>query len=88
MYVGDGTERRGATVHRCSWSNDWLAPTDPAIEDWIYTEVNPVLDALGGSPLFMAKSLDTDARAARGFAASDSNDRTGRSSTQLRCRPR
>lgn len=63
MYVGDVPERRGATVHRYSWSKDWPDPTDPAIEDWVCGEVNPVLDALGGSPLLVAKSLGTDAAA-------------------------
>jgi hypothetical protein len=61
MYVGEVAARRGAKVHRYSWSKDWPDPTDPAIEDWVRGEVAPVLDALGGSPLLVAKSLGTDA---------------------------
>jgi hypothetical protein len=61
MYVGDVAEERGATVHRLSWSQDWPDPYQPEIEGWVRAEVTPRLEALGGSPLLIGKSLGTDA---------------------------
>lgn len=63
MYAGDVAQWRGATVHRHSWSRDWTNPSDPEIENWVRGEVTPVVDALGGEPLLIGKSLGTDAAA-------------------------
>jgi hypothetical protein len=59
MYAGDVAERRGAAVHRYSWSHKPPMPLGPAIEGWVCGEVIPVLDAVGGSPLLIGKSLGT-----------------------------
>jgi len=63
MYAGDVAERRGATVHRHSWSKEPPSPTDPQVEGWVCDEVSPLLDALGGRPLLIAKSLGANAAA-------------------------
>jgi hypothetical protein len=63
MYAGDVAERRGAEVHRHSWSTDWPQPLDHHIEDWVRGELVPVLDTVGGHPLLIAKSLGTNAAA-------------------------
>jgi hypothetical protein len=61
MYAGAVAERRGATVHRHSWSQEPPNPFEPEIEGWVRAEVTPPLDAVGGSPLLIAKSLGTNA---------------------------
>jgi hypothetical protein len=61
MYAGDVAERRGAAVHRLSWSEQPPDPFQPEIESWVYGEVTPRLDPLGGRPLLIAKSLGTNA---------------------------
>jgi hypothetical protein len=61
MFAGDVAERRGATVHRHSWSQPPPAPFEPEVEAWVCREVAPVLDPLGGNPLLIAKSLGTNA---------------------------
>jgi pimeloyl-ACP methyl ester carboxylesterase len=61
MYCGDVAERRGATVHRCSWSEEPPKPFEPEVEAWVQNEVAPLLDAIGGTPLLIAKSLGTNA---------------------------
>jgi len=61
MYAGAVAERRGATVHRHSWSQEPPKPFDPEVEGWVCGEVTPLLDAVGGSPLLIAKSLGTNA---------------------------
>src|SRR5262245_42017155 len=61
MYAGDVAERRGAALHRYSWSREPAAPFEPAVEGWVRGEVTPLLDALGGSPLLIGKSLGTNA---------------------------
>lgn len=63
MYAGDVAERRGATVHRHSWSQESPSPFDPPIEQWVCDQVTPLLDRLGGRPLLVAKSLGTNAAA-------------------------
>jgi pimeloyl-ACP methyl ester carboxylesterase len=63
MYAGDVAERRGATVHRYSWSQEPGKPFQPEIEGWVCGEVAPLLDTLGGRPLLIAKSLGTNAAA-------------------------
>jgi pimeloyl-ACP methyl ester carboxylesterase len=63
MYAGAVAERRGATVHRHAWSQEPPEPSVPDIEEWVRGEVTPVLDAVGGSPLLIAKSLGTNAAA-------------------------
>jgi pimeloyl-ACP methyl ester carboxylesterase len=59
MYAADVAERRGATVHRHSWSRQ---PAQ-ASEEWVRAEVGPLLDTIGGRPLVIAKSLGTSAAA-------------------------
>jgi hypothetical protein len=61
MYAGAVAERRGAAVHRHSWSQKPPDPFEPEIERWVRGEVTPLLDAIGGSPLLIAKSLGTNA---------------------------
>lgn len=61
MYAGAVAERRGATVHRHSWSQRPPNPFEPEIEGWVRADVSPVLDAVGGRPLLIAKSLGTNA---------------------------
>jgi hypothetical protein len=61
MYAGDVAERRGAAVHRHEWSGRYPDPFQPPIEGWVCRDVVPVLDAIGGRPLLIAKSLGTNA---------------------------
>jgi hypothetical protein len=61
MYAGAVAERRGAAVHRHSWSQEPPGPFEPQVEGWVYSEVSPLLGALGGRPLLIAKSLGTNA---------------------------
>jgi hypothetical protein len=63
MYAGDVAERRGATVHRHSWSQEPPGPSDPQVQGWVCDEVSPLLDSLGGRPLLIAKSLGANAAA-------------------------
>ena len=57
MYAGAVAERRGAKLHRHVWAQKPTDPFEPEIEGWVRTEVTPLLDAVGGSPLLIAKSL-------------------------------
>lgn len=59
MYAGDVAQRRGATVHRHSWSQRFTVPWGPQIEEWVRGEVAAVLDGLPGDPLLIGKSLGT-----------------------------
>jgi pimeloyl-ACP methyl ester carboxylesterase len=61
MYAGDVAERRGATVHRHSWTGEFPHPNQPEIESWVGAEVGPVIDAAGDRPLLIGKSLGTNA---------------------------
>jgi len=61
MYAGDVADRREATVHRHSWSQQPSQPSDPPIEGWVRAEISPLLNAVGGRPLLIAKSLGTNA---------------------------
>ncbi len=61
MYAAAVAERRGATVHRHSWSEQPTRPFEPDIEAWVCNEIRPVLDAVGGTPLVIAKSLGSHA---------------------------
>jgi pimeloyl-ACP methyl ester carboxylesterase len=63
MYAGAVATRRGATVHRHSWTQEPPDPFQAAAESWVCAEVSHVLDAVGGSPLLVAKSLGTYAAA-------------------------
>jgi hypothetical protein len=63
MYAGAVATRRGATVHRHSWSQQPQNHFAPETERWVCAEVGQVLDAVGGSPLLIAKSLGTYAAA-------------------------
>lgn len=66
MYAGDVAERRGAAVHRHSWTEPPHLPTDPEVEAWVCGEVRTVLDTVGEAPLLIGKSLGT---CAAGLAA-------------------
>jgi hypothetical protein len=48
-------------VHRYSWSQEPPKPFEPEVEAWVQDEVSPLLDAIGGTPLLIAKSLGTNA---------------------------
>jgi pimeloyl-ACP methyl ester carboxylesterase len=61
MYAGSVAARRGATVHRHSWTREPSDPFVPEIENWVRAEVVPLLDVVGGRPLLIAKSLGTNA---------------------------
>jgi hypothetical protein len=61
MYAGGVAERRGATMHRHWWSQQPSEPFQPTIESWVCSEIGPLLDGVGGSPLLIAKSLGTNA---------------------------
>jgi hypothetical protein len=59
LYAGAVAEGRGATVHRLAWSQEPPNPFGPEIEGWVRAEVTRALDAVGGSPLLIGKSLGT-----------------------------
>ncbi|HEX6871956.1 MAG TPA: alpha/beta hydrolase [Micromonosporaceae bacterium] len=61
MYSGDVAERRGAAIHRHTWSAEPPDFTKPGIEDWVCGEVAPMLERIEGSPLLIGKSLGTNA---------------------------
>jgi pimeloyl-ACP methyl ester carboxylesterase len=63
MYAGDVAERRGAAVHRHSWSEEPPKPFEREVEGWVCGEVARVLESVGGSPLLIGKSLGTNAAA-------------------------
>ena len=59
MYAGAVAGRRGATVHRHSWSHEPPDPFGAEIDGWVRAEIGPILDAIGGRPLMIGKSLGT-----------------------------
>ena len=61
MYTGDVAERRGATVHRHVWAPDPPDLRGEEIEDWVRADAMPLLDAVGGTPLVLGKSLGSNA---------------------------
>ncbi|RLP89495.1 alpha/beta hydrolase [Micromonospora sp. BL4] len=63
MYAGDVAEQRGAAVHRHSWSEEPARPDAPEIESWVLGQTAPLIEAVGGRPLLIAKSLGTNAAA-------------------------
>lgn len=56
MYTGEVAARRGASVHRHSWTG---TPPTSERDHWVRTEIEPVLEQLGGTPLLIGKSLGT-----------------------------
>ena len=62
-YAGMVAARRGATVHRHSWTGPFGDPYAPGVEAWVGGEIGPVLDALPGRPLLVGKSLGSNAAA-------------------------
>lgn len=62
MYAGLVADRRGAAVHRHSWTGEPSDPFAPGIEDWVRAQLVPLLDAVD-APLLIAKSLGTNAAA-------------------------
>jgi pimeloyl-ACP methyl ester carboxylesterase len=63
MYAAAGAGRRGAALHRHTWSEQPPDPFEPAVEGWVADQIRPVLDAVGGRPLLIGKSLGTNAAA-------------------------
>jgi pimeloyl-ACP methyl ester carboxylesterase len=63
LYAPLAAERRGADVHRHSWTERPPAALEPGIADWVRGEIEPVLDAVEGRPLVIGKSLGTNAAA-------------------------
>ena len=61
LYATVVAERRGAAAHRHSWSRPHPEPLGPQLEDWVRGEVSPLLDAVGGTPLLIGKSLGSHA---------------------------
>jgi hypothetical protein len=61
MYAGAAAERPGVTLHRHWWSEQPPKPFQPHVEGWVRGQAGPLLDAVGGSPLLIAKSLGTNA---------------------------
>src|SRR5688572_22125907 len=61
MYTSDVAAARGATVHRHHWTEDHPKPFDPGIQRWVWGQVVPLFDTVGGKPLVIAKSLGTQA---------------------------
>ena len=63
LYAGATAEHRGAPVHRHSWSEPPPNYLEPGIEPWVSDQITPLLDAVGGTPLLIGKSLGTNAAA-------------------------
>jgi hypothetical protein len=63
MYASEVAARRGATVHRHSWTEQPPRPDTPTIVDWVRAELSPVLDAAATAPLLIGKSLGSNAAA-------------------------
>jgi pimeloyl-ACP methyl ester carboxylesterase len=61
LYASLVPERRGAAVRRHSWTEDPPSPNEPVVEAWVREEIDALLDAVGGHPLLIAKSLGTNA---------------------------
>jgi pimeloyl-ACP methyl ester carboxylesterase len=64
MYASAVAERRGASVHRHTWSQDppdRPSASEPDVESWVRGELTPLLDGVGGRPLLIGKSLGTNA---------------------------
>ncbi|HEU5421440.1 MAG TPA: hypothetical protein VFV41_27395 [Streptosporangiaceae bacterium] len=61
MYAAAVAQRLGLTVHRHWWSQQPPDPFQPDVEAWVRKEISPLLDAVPGSPLLIAKSLGTNA---------------------------
>ncbi len=59
MYVGDVAERRAARVHRHVWSQEPPSGLDARLEGWVRGEIWGPLEAVGGHPLLIGKSLGT-----------------------------
>jgi hypothetical protein len=59
MYAGDVAARRGARVHRHSWSAEPPSEFAPALAGWVCGEIGPTVAALDGRPLLIGKSLGT-----------------------------
>ena len=62
-YAAAVPERRAVTVHRHWWSQPPADPFQPDIQDWVRDEISPLLDAVGGTPMLIAKSLGSNAAA-------------------------
>jgi hypothetical protein len=63
MYATAVAQRSGLTVHRHSWSEPPPDPFQPDAGAWVREQISPLLDAVGGRPLLIAKSLGTNAAA-------------------------
>jgi len=63
LYAGAVAGRRGASVHPHEWTREPPDPFVPQIEGWVCAELGSLLDAVGGTPLLVGKSLGTNAAA-------------------------
>lgn len=63
MYAGEVAGRRGARVHRHSWSAEPPEQYGPHLESWVREQISPALARIGGKPLLIGKSLGTLAAA-------------------------
>jgi hypothetical protein len=61
LYAGDVPARRGATVHRHTWTESWPGTFDPSLAEWVTAQVTPVLDGIDGAPLLIGKSVGSAA---------------------------
>jgi hypothetical protein len=59
LYAALVAERRGATVHRHTWSDGMPDHLDAGLEAWVCADAAPALDTVGGRPLVIGKSLGT-----------------------------
>ena len=61
MYAGDVAARRGLTVHRHEWQGEPPDPSEPPIVGWVEAQVGPRVEAIGGAPVLIGKSLGSQA---------------------------
>jgi hypothetical protein len=59
MYASIAAERRGANVHRHSWTTEPPGAGNEQSADWVHGEAAAAVDKVGGTPLLIGKSLGT-----------------------------
>jgi hypothetical protein len=59
MYTSEVAARRGARVHRHSWSREPPEEFGPDLVGWVCGEIEATVAALAGHPLLIGKSLGT-----------------------------
>lgn len=63
MYAGAAAGRRGAAVHRHTWSQDPSGELTAEAEPWVREQLSDRLDSVGPGALIIAKSFGTHAAA-------------------------